>query len=117
MKETLGIWTAALALFFTLGLAEAYAAPAAHTGYGKTVQLRGCLKQGPVAKEYLIQNGDGTTWGVNEGDLYLNHYVGREVTLTGDTTRPTTAERNDDSGAHHYMEAMDVVVNNEHCQQ
>ena len=115
MNKTIGIWTAALALFFTLGLAEAYAAPASHSGYGKTVELTGCLQQGPTAKEYMIQNGDGVTWGVNEADLYLNHYVGQNVTITGSTMRATTAERKD-GGAHHSVEAMDIEVNSQHCQ-
>ena len=115
MNKTIGIWTAALALFFTLGLAEAYAAPASHFANGKTVELTGCLKQGPIAKEYMIQNSDGVTWGVNEADLYLNHYVGQDVTIAGSTMRPTTAERKD-GGAHHYLEAMDVAVNSQHCQ-
>jgi len=115
MKKTIGIWTTALALFFTLGLAEAYAAPAPHSAYGKTVELTGCLQQGPTAKEYMIENNDGVTWGVNEADLYLNHYVGRNVTIAGSTMPPTSAERKD-GGAHHYMEARDVAVNSQHCQ-
>ena len=116
MKKTIGVWIAGLAMVFTLGVVEAYAAPASHMAYGKTVELTGCLQQGPVAKEYLIQNSDGTTWGVNEtSDLYLNHYVGQKVTVAGDVMRPTTAERKD-GGAHHYLDARDVVVDAEHCQ-
>jgi len=114
MSKTIGVWLAVFALVCTLGLAEAYAAPASHMSNSKVIELTGCLQQGPVAKEYLIQNSDGTAWGVNEHDLYLNHYVGQNVTITGSAMRPNTAERKD-GGAHHYLEAMDVVVNNEHC--
>lgn len=115
MKTMIGVWIAAFALVCTLGLAEAFAAPASHMAYGKTAEVTGCLQQGPVAKEYVIHGNDGTTWGINEHDVYLNHYVGEDVTVAGDVMRPTSSERKD-GGAHHYMEAMDVVVDAEHCQ-
>ncbi len=115
MKTMIGVWIAAFALVCTLGLAEAFAAPASHTSNSKVVELTGCLQQGPVAREYLLDN-NGTAWGVNETSaLYLNHYVGQKVTITGNAIHPTMSERKD-GGAHHYLEAMDVAVDAQHCQ-
>lgn len=115
MKTTIGVWLAAFAVALTLGLAPAYAA-SSHMAYGKTIEVTGCLQQGPVAKEYMIHDSNGQTWGVNETEyLYLNHYVGQKVTVTGDVMHPTMTERKD-GGAHHYVDARDIVVDSEHCQ-
>lgn len=115
MKKTIGVWMAAIAFVCTLGMAQAFASPS-HMAYGKSVEVTGCLRQGPVAKEYLINGSDGSTCGINELDVYLNHYVGEEVTVAGNVIRPTSSERQD-GGAHHHLQAKDVVVDSQHCQR
>ena len=105
------------ALFFlgTLGLGTAYAAPPA-SPRANTTEITGCLQQGPDPKEYLIQASDGTTWGVNESDMLMNNYLGKTVTISGDRTHATTAERSD-GGASHYIFARDLVVESQSCQK
>ena len=110
MNRIRTISASAVFLVSTLGLSTAYAAPSAT----EAIEITGCLEQGPVAKEYLLQASDGTTWGVNEADLRMNNYVGRRVTVAGDATHPTAAERTD-GGAKHYLRAMDIVVESESC--
>jgi len=100
----------------TMGMAGAPVASASETTSVKPVEITGCLQQGPVAKEYLLTTSDGTTWGVNERDMYMNNYVGHTVTVTGDVMRPTPDERKD-GGAHHYLRAQDLVVESESCQR
>ena len=116
MKTTISIWAAASMFFGTLGFASAQATNASQVRYKKPVQVTGCLQQGPVAKEYLIQASDGTIWGVNETDMLINDYVGKTVTVAGDAMRPTAAERTD-GGAKHYLNARDLVVESENCQK
>lgn len=116
MKSTITIWAAAIMFVGTLGLSSAHATNASQAMYKKPVEVTGCLQQGPVSKEYLIQASDGTTWGINEADMYVNNYVGQTVTVVGDAMRPTADERID-GGAQHYLKAMDLVVESERCQK
>jgi hypothetical protein len=116
MKTIISMWAAAIMFFGTLGLASVHATNASQVMYKNPVEVTGCLQQGPVAKEYLIQASDGTIWGINETDVLINDYVGQTVTVTGDAMRPTAAERTD-GGAKHYLKARDLVVENESCQK
>jgi hypothetical protein len=116
MKSTISIWTAAIMFVGTLGLSTAHATNAMHAVYKKPVEVTGCLQPGPVAKEYLIQASDGTIWGVNEADMYVNDYVGQTVTVVGDAIRPTADERTS-GGAQHYLRAMDLVVESDSCRK
>jgi hypothetical protein len=115
MKSVIRIWVAAMMLVVSMGLTSAHAANPSQATY-KPVEVTGCLQQGPVAKEYLIQGSDGTTWGINEADMYVNNYVGQTVTVVGDAMRPTADERTD-GGPQHYLRAMDLVVESESCQK
>jgi hypothetical protein len=115
MKSTISMWFAAMMFVGTLGLSSAHATTSQPT-YRKPVEVTGCLQQGPVAKEYLIQAGDGTTWGINETDVLINGYVGQTVTVVGDAMRPTAGERTA-GGAQHYLRAMDLAVESEGCQK
>jgi hypothetical protein len=114
MNRIRTISASAVFLASTLGLSTAYATPSATHSKTKAIEITGCLEQGPVAKEYLLQASDGTTWGVNEADLRINNYVGRTVTVAGDATHPTAAERMD-GGAKQYLRAMDIVLESESC--
>lgn len=101
-------------MFGTVGVTSVYAANATQATYRKPVEVTGCLEQGPVAKEYLIRGNDGTTWGVNEADMMMNHFVDKKVTVVGDAMRPTADEKID-GGAQHYIKAMDLVLESERC--
>ena len=116
MKWTISMWSTAFVFVGTLALASAHATNPSQAGYKKPVEVTGCLQQGPVAKEYLIQASDGTTWGINEADTLINNYVGQTVTVVGDAMRPTTAEHAS-GGAQHYLRAMDLVVESESCRR
>ena len=116
MKSIISTWTATMIFVGALGLTSAHATNPSPATSKKPVEVTGCLQQGPVGKEYLIQTSDGTTWGVNEADLYVNHYVGQTVTVVGDVMRPTADERTS-GGAQHYLRAMDLVVESENCQK
>jgi hypothetical protein len=116
MKSTLGICTTTIMFLGSFGLAGAYAAPSETGSHRSPVEITGCLQQGPTAKEYLLQASDGTTWGINETDMLMNGYVGRTVTVAGDATHPNASERTA-GGAHRYLMARDIVVENETCQK
>jgi hypothetical protein len=116
MKSTFSIWLAAMTFAGTLGVTSARAANAPRGMSQKPVEVTGCLQQGPVAREYLIKTSDGTVWGINETDMYMNNHVGQTVTVVGDAMRPTAAERTD-GGATHYLNAKDLVVDSETCQK
>jgi hypothetical protein len=116
MKRTIGISAAAILFVGTLGSSTALAAPSASSQHPGTTEVTGCLQQGPAAKEYLLQTSDGTIWGINETDMLMNNYLGHTVTISGDQIRPTASERNA-GGAHHFLKAMDVVVDSESCQK
>jgi hypothetical protein len=116
MKSIVNMWAAAMMLVGTVGVTSAHAANTSQARYNNPVEVTGCLQQGPDAKEYLIRAGNGTTWGLNEADMYMNKYVGQTVTVVGDAMRPTADERTD-GGAQHYMKAMDLVVESESCQK
>jgi hypothetical protein len=116
MKSIIRIWVAAMMLVGALGLNSAYAANPSRATYRQPVEVTGCLQQGPVAKEYLVRASDGTTWGINEADMYVNNYVGQTVTVVGDAMRPTADERTA-GGAQHYLRAMDLVVESESCRK
>jgi len=116
MKKTSRILIAAVILVGTLGLGDAYATNASKATYKQPIEVTGCLQQGPVAKEYLIQDSAGKTWGVNEGDMYINHYVGHTVTVVGDAVRPTADERVE-GGAQQYLIARDLAVENKSCRK
>jgi hypothetical protein len=116
MKRIINIPAATIFFVGTLGLIGAYAAPTQTASRKSPVEITGCLQQGPAAKEYLIRTSDGTSWGINEGDLLLNNYLGKSVTVSGDSTHPTASERSA-GGAQHFVKAMDVVVESESCQQ
>ena len=116
MKSTISMWAATMMFVGALGLTSAHAANPSRATYRQPVEVTGCLQQGPAAKEYLIQASDGTTWGINEADMYVNNYVGQTVTVVGDAMRPTADERTD-GGAQHYLRAMDLVVESESCQK
>ena len=116
MKNQISIWTATMMFAGTVGLACAHATPAPQAAYRKPVEVTGCLQQGPVAKEYLIHASDGTTWGINESDMMMNHYVDRTVTVVGDPMQPTADERTA-GGAQHYLKAMDLALESETCQK
>ncbi len=116
MKSIIRIWIAAMMLVGTVGLTSAHATNASQATYRNPVEVTGCLQQGPVAKEYLLRTGDGTTWGINEADMMINNYVDQTVTVVGDAMRPTAGERTA-GGAQHYLRAMDLVVDSESCQK
>jgi hypothetical protein len=116
MKSVIRIWIAAMMLVGTMGLTSAHATNSSRATYKQPVEVTGCLQQGPVAKEYLVRASDGTTWGINEADMYVTNYVGQTVTVVGDAMRPTADERTD-GGAQHYLRAMDLVVESESCQR
>ena len=116
MKSIIRVFIAAMVFVGTMGLISAHATNPSPATYRQPVEVTGCLQQGPVAREYLIRASDGTTWGVNEADMYVNHYVGQTVTVVGDAMRPTSDERTH-GGAQHYLRAMDLVVESESCQK
>ncbi len=116
MKSVIRIWVAAMMLVGTMGLTSAHATNSSRATYKQPVEVTGCLQQGPVAKEYLVRASDGTTWGVNETDMYINHYLGQRVTVVGDAMQPTSGERTA-GGAQHYLRARDLVVESESCQR
>ena len=116
MKRALFLAASAVLFFGTAGLTNLSATTNQSMSHSQAVEVTGCLQPGPVAKEYLLQASDGTTWGINETDMLLNNYVGRSVTVSGDHTHATTAERRD-GGASHYLLARDVVVENQSCQK
>ena len=105
-----------------LALGSAQAAPAPQA-MQKTVEVTGCLQQGPAAKEYVLLGNDGSTWGVisADKDMYMNDYVGETVTIVGDSMHPSArlkaaaAEQN--QAIQHYARAMDVAVESETCQK
>jgi len=107
MKSIIRIWVAAVMFGSTLGVLGAHATNPSQAAYNKTVEVTGCLQQGPVAKEYLMRASDGTTWGVNEADMMINNYVDQTVTVVGDAARPTAEERSD-GGAQRYLKALDL---------
>ena len=123
MRSKMIIWTAAIVFMGGVALGSAQATTAPQTMH-KTIEVTGCLQQGPTAKEYMVRANDGDTWGVMSADkdMYLNNYVGKTVTLTGDSMHPTarlktaSAELNSPT-INHYMRAMDVVVESETCQK
>lgn len=116
MKTTLFFSAVAVLLFATAGLTNLFASTNHSISHAQAVEVTGCLQPGPVAREYLVQASDGTTWGINEKDLLLNNYVGHSVTVAGDPTHATASERND-GGASHYLLARDVFVDSESCQK
>ena len=117
MKHTIGIWTIAVLFAGTFGLATAYAEPAPAGAHNGPIAITGCLQPGPVAKEYLLTTSDGSTWGLNEDrDLMLNDFVGESVTVSGDPIHPSAVEQKE-GGAHHYIKARDLVVENSNCQK
>jgi len=88
------------------------------------VELTGCLRQGPIAKEYLLLTDDGKTWAVTSADrdMYINYYVGQTVTVSGDVVHSTAAiktlaSENKSAAAHGHLRAMDLMVDSETCQK
>ena len=116
MKRTVGILATSIMFVGTVALGTALAAPPETGALRGPISVTGCLQQGPVAKEYLLHASDGTSWGINETDMLMNDYLGRTVTIAGDTMHPTAAERTE-GGAHHYLLARDLVVEGESCQK
>jgi hypothetical protein len=116
MKRTLFLAASTVLFFGTAGLTNLSASTNHSMSHSQAVEVTGCLQAGPVAKEYLLQASDGTTWGINETDMLLNNYIGHSVTVAGDRMHATTAERRD-GGASHYLLARDVVVENQPCQK
>ena len=122
MKRKSGTWIAAIVFLLVLALGSAQAETAQQTLH-KTVEITGCVQQGPAAKEYVLLGNDGSTWGVISAgkDMYMNDYVGETVTIVGDSMRPSArlkaaAEQNS-QGIQHYARAMDVAVESETCQK
>ena len=116
MKSQLSVWTMAVLFAGSLGVAGTQATSTSHAAYSKPIEVTGCLEQGPVAKEYLLKTSDGKTWGINETDILINHYVGQTVTIAGDAMLPTADERKS-GGAKHYLKARDLTVESESCHQ
>lgn len=120
MKHKISTWIAAITFVGAVTAGSALAAPTPASSH-KTVEVTGCLQQGPAAKEYIVQGNDGTTWGVTSADrnMYMNDYVGQTVTIAGDTMHPNAslrAENQHSSPAiNHYVKAMDVAVDSESC--
>jgi len=90
----------------------------------KTVEITGCLQQGPVAKEYVLLGNDGSAWGVTSADkdMYLNDYVGQTVTIAGDAVHPksrliTVAGEHNSPPISRYVRAMSVAVDSENCKK
>ena len=84
MKSKISTFTAVMLFVGALALVSAQATPAPEATH-KTIEVTGCLQQGPAAKEYVLQSNDGSAWGVVgvDNDMYLNDYVGQTVTLCG----------------------------------
>jgi hypothetical protein len=61
---------------------KAYDRPAAKAGPPRKT-LRGCLRKGGAANEYLLTAQDGANWEVISNSVKLNHHVGQSVTVTG----------------------------------
>jgi len=123
MKRKISLWTAALVFVGGMALESAQATPAPQAMH-KTVEITGCLQQGPAAKEYVLIGDDGNTWGLTSADrdMYLNDYVGETVTIAGDAVHPSARLRTAAAEQHsltinRYMKAMDVAVDGETCQK
>ncbi len=124
MKGKISTWTAVVLFVSAMALATAQATPAPQLTHKKTVEITGCLQQGPVAKEYLLTSNDGTTWGVTSADknMYMNDYVGQTVTVTGDAVHPsarlkTVSSQENSPTINHHVRAMDVVVESASCKK
>lgn len=114
MKSTIGVWATAIMFAGTLGALTAQAAPDSKARTKGPTEITGCLEQGPVAREYLLRTGDGTTWGVREKDMLMNNYIGHEVTVAGDVFHPTASERSA-AGTQHFLRAYDLAVDSNTC--
>ncbi len=120
MRRTISMWIAAIAFVSALALSSAQAAPAPEAMH-KTVEITGCLQQGPAAKEYVVRGNDGSEWGVTSADrdMYMNDYVGQTVTIAGDAMHPSARLRTENEHSSpaisHYVRAMDVAVDSESC--
>ena len=120
MKRKTGMWIAAIAFMVVVGSVQAAPAPQAMQ---KTVEVTGCLQQGPAAKEYVLLGNDDSTWGVisADKDMYMNDYVGETVTIVGDSMHPSArlkaAAAEHSQAIQHYARAMDVAVESETCQK
>ncbi|MGA9564344.1 MAG: hypothetical protein WBS19_02355 [Candidatus Korobacteraceae bacterium] len=116
MKRALFLSTAVMLFLATAALTDASASAKYSASSSRATEVTGCLQPGPAAQEYIVQASDGTTWGINEKDLMLNDYVGKTVTVAGDSTHASSEERQSDN-ASHYLLARDVVVDSRSCQQ
>ncbi|HZD31143.1 MAG TPA: hypothetical protein VE779_05720 [Candidatus Angelobacter sp.] len=123
MKRTISRWMALMLFGGTVALSSAVASSSPAT-YKKTVEVTGCLQQAPISREYLLHENDGQTWEVSSADkdMYMNNYVGKTVTISGDKLPPSpalkTIARTDKADAvDGHVRAMDFVVESETCGQ
>lgn len=123
MKRKVSTWIAVVVFVGAVALGCAQATPPSHAMH-KTIEITGCLQQGPVAKEYILLGNDGSAWGVTSADkdMYLNDYVGRTVTMAGDAVHPksrliTVAGEQNSPPISQYIRAMDVAVDSENCKK
>ena len=119
MKRKTGMWIAAIAFMVVVGSVQAAPAPQAMQ---KTVEVTGCLQQGPAAKEYVLLGNDDSTWGVisADKDMYMNDYVGETAPLWelhAPSARLKAAAAEHSQAIQHYARAMDVAVESETCQK
>ena len=114
--KRIDIWTTAIIFAGTLGSIPAQATSASTAPHKRSLEVTGCLKQGPTAKEYLIQSSDGSLWGIRETDMLMNNYLNHEVTIAGDVMHATASDQAA-GGAHHFLRAYDVVVESNSCRK
>ena len=114
--KSISIWITTIMFAGTVASLPAHATSASAGSHQKSVEVTGCLEQGPAAKEYLIRSSGGTVWGVRETDMLMNNYLGHEVTVAGDAMHAAASEQAV-SGAHHFLRAYDLVVESNSCRK
>jgi len=116
MNGKLGACFTILIFLGSIGAIPAFASSASTAAARNPVEVTGCLKQGPAAKEYLLRTADGKTWGIIETNMMMNNYLDHSVTIAGNLMRPTADERAA-GGAQHFLRAYDLVVESDSCKQ